>query len=154
MLKHSFSPLSKSSSKAPNSTDEINTKWHQNQSDDDDDDENDQKNSSTMCGSKQYKSKSSKISRRRPPSGTDNAVRRWNSFHSTRNECHPNKFRRERKSTSPSIELGRRHFAFPPRKYELQIGKSQIAEKSTNEFTQTLLLGSSSYNDHGSSSIW
>lgn len=30
-------------------------------------------------------------------------VRRWNSFHSTRGECHPNKFRRERKSTSPSI---------------------------------------------------
>lgn len=36
-------------------------------------------------------------------SGLTPPVRRWNSFHSTRGECHPNKFRRERKSTSPSI---------------------------------------------------
>lgn len=36
-------------------------------------------------------------------SGLIPPVRRWNSFHSTRGECHPNKFRRERKSTSPSI---------------------------------------------------
>lgn len=44
----------------------------------------------------------SKVSRRRPPSGADGAVRRWNSFHSTRGECHPNKFRQNRKSASPS----------------------------------------------------
>lgn len=50
-----------------------------------------------------------KISRRRPPSGTENAVRRWNSFHSTRGECHPNKFRRDRKSTSPSIDVSGHH---------------------------------------------
>lgn len=37
------------------------------------------------------------------PIGLTPPVRRWNSFHSTRGECHPNKFRRERKSTSPSI---------------------------------------------------
>lgn len=36
-------------------------------------------------------------------SGLTPSVRRWNSFHSTRGECHPNKFRRDRKSTSPSI---------------------------------------------------
>lgn len=36
-------------------------------------------------------------------SGLTPPVRRWNSFHSTRGECHPNKFRRDRKSTSPSI---------------------------------------------------
>lgn len=40
-------------------------------------------------------------------SGSQAPVRRWNSFHSTRGECHPNKFRRERKSTSPSLELER-----------------------------------------------
>lgn len=56
-----------------------------------------------------------KMTRRRPPSGaassvdstaTNGSVRRWNSFHSTRGECHPNKFRRDRKSTSPSIDGG------------------------------------------------
>lgn len=41
-----------------------------------------------------------------PPAPTTEqsvAFRRWNSFHSTRGECHPNKFRgrRERKSLSP-----------------------------------------------------
>lgn len=36
-------------------------------------------------------------------SGLTPPVRRWNSFHSTRGECHPNKFRRDRKSTSPTI---------------------------------------------------
>lgn len=61
----------------------------------------------------------SKVSRRRPPSGADGAVRRWNSFHSTRGECHPNKFRRERKSIAspmPSAFGGRHHqsqFASP-----------------------------------------
>lgn len=38
------------------------------------------------------------------------SVRRWNSFHSTRGECHPNKFRRERKSTSPSLEYERKRY--------------------------------------------
>ncbi|XP_031621051.1 rap guanine nucleotide exchange factor 2 isoform X3 [Contarinia nasturtii] len=42
-------------------------------------------------------------------SGLTPPVRRWNSFHSTRGECHPNKFRRERKSTSPSIVISRRN---------------------------------------------
>lgn len=54
-------------------------------------------------------SSTSKMSRRRPPSGAESAVRRWNSFHSTRGECHPNKFRRDRKATSPSIEVGVHH---------------------------------------------
>lgn len=55
-----------------------------------------------------------KMTRRRPPSGAPSvdlsistgSVRRWNSFHSTRGECHPNKFRRDRKSASPSIDGG------------------------------------------------
>ncbi|GAB0092081.1 rap guanine nucleotide exchange factor 2 [Sergentomyia squamirostris] len=32
-----------------------------------------------------------------------NSLRRWNSFHASRGECHPNKIRRERKATSPCI---------------------------------------------------
>lgn len=92
-----------------------------------------------------------KVSRRRPPSGAENAVRRWNSFHSTRGECHPNKFRRDRKSISPSIDLGRRSIiggGSATRSWELRRGKS-LAEKSS--------LGASSLlaaKEHRAASIW
>lgn len=92
-----------------------------------------------------------KVSRRRPPSGAESAVRRWNSFHSTRGECHPNKFRRERKSISPSIDLGRRSIiggGSATRSWELRRGKS-LAEKSS--------LGASSLSaakEHRAASIW
>lgn len=58
------------------------------------------------------------------------SVRRWNSFHSTRGECHPNKFRRERKSTSPSLEFERQRYqtssttSTPSRSRQLRRGKS------------------------------
>lgn len=65
-----------------------------------------------------------KMSRRRPPSGAENAVRRWNSFHAERGECHPNKFRRDRKSTSPSIDVGTQQRRF-------LISSGPLAESST-----------------------
>ena len=126
--------------------------WYHNQSDDDD---NIKVSSSTAT----KQSTKTKISRRRPPSGAENAVRRWNSFHSTRGECHPNKFRRERKSTSPSIDLGsRRNFAIgsgnnsalssgsssPSRRWELRRGKSLACDNKTkletSDYAQSLLL--------------
>lgn len=101
----------------------------------------------------------------------ENSVRRWNSFHSTRGECHPNKFRRDRKSTSPSIDLsGQRNIIVgsPVRKYsygssccsssggviggggaELRRGNS-LAEKSTTSTTSLLASPSSSISSaHG-----
>ncbi|XP_037926120.1 rap guanine nucleotide exchange factor 2 isoform X3 [Hermetia illucens] len=42
-----------------------------------------------------------------PENASSEVMRRWNSFHSTHGECHPNRFRRNRKSTSPSIDAGR-----------------------------------------------
>lgn len=45
-----------------------------------------------------------RLAARRPPPG--DSMRRWNSFHAPRGECHPNKIRRERKATSPCISEG------------------------------------------------
>lgn len=104
----------------------------------------------TNCSSS-FPLETGKISKRRPPSGitslmtnvlagetnmscdggnTSASVRRWNSFHSTRGECHPNKFRRERKSTSPSLEFERKRYlansanVAQSRSRELRRGKS------------------------------
>lgn len=72
------------------------------------------------------------------------SVRRWNSFHSTRGECHPNKFRRERKSDSPSLEHERKRYQensdLPSHAkiYELRRGKSfGAAQKSSLSNTST-----------------
>lgn len=168
MLKHMYeSPVkrrSKSQSSEISSNDDIGLlvaitrNWHHNQSDDDDDADDDHyttrggsTNSSAgklsgsgcikLSGTSFGKPKT-KISRRRPPSGADSAVRRWNSFHSTRNECHPNKFRRERKSTAPNIEYGRSRSSVssPARGYEARRVKSLAAtERTSHDFAQALL---------------
>ncbi|XP_055385503.1 uncharacterized protein LOC129614698 isoform X3 [Condylostylus longicornis] len=53
----------------------------------------------TKTTSSSPKSKSNATS-----AGSQEIIRRWNSFHSTRGECHPNRFRRNRKSTAPHID--------------------------------------------------
>lgn len=67
-------------------------------------------------------------------------VRRWNSFHSTRGECHPNKFRRERKSTSPSLEYERKRYqsvsttSTPSRSRQLRRGKTLATPEKLSSF--------------------
>lgn len=145
MLKHTYlSPVKRRSKSQSSETsvddpiDSINQMWYQ--SDDD------------VCKTTRQHTRT-RVSRRRPPSGTDNAVRRWNSFHSTRGECHPNKFRRDRKSTSPSIDLGRRCHGSPSRTWELRRGKS-LAEKSTTFSKTGFLSALASPSDQAVSSIW
>lgn len=111
---------------------------------------------SSMHGSKEGIEDTNPL-KKRPPSGissivsntisgggggrdADNnaSVRRWNSFHSTRGECHPNKFRRERKSDSPSLEHERKRYQensdLPShaKVYELRRGKSFGAAQKTS----------------------
>lgn len=135
---------------------------------------------SSMHGSKE--SIEENLLRKRPPSGvsaftsnaiggicggnagrdTDNnaSVRRWNSFHSTRGECHPNKFRRERKSDSPSLEQERKRyqdsFDLPSHAkiYELRRGKSFGAahKASLSNISTDLPLSSTSFPATNSSS--
>lgn len=66
------------------------------------------------------------------------SVRRWNSFHSTRGECHPNKFRRERKSTSPSLEFERQRSSATSaqsRSRQLRRGKSLAAPENLSSLS-------------------
>lgn len=99
--------------------DNNNNNNNEDEEEDDDDDDDDEvlrrsargaaatrRATTTTCGLRLQEAVNhllpNKVSRLRPPSGAEGAVRRWNSFHSTRGECHPNKFRRDRKAASQS----------------------------------------------------
>lgn len=82
------------------------------------------------------------------------SVRRWNSFHSTRGECHPNKFRRERKSTSPSLEFERQRYqassttSTPSRSRQLRRGKSLATPEKLSSFSCSSGAGPGSSSNH------
>lgn len=82
------------------------------------------------------------------------SVRRWNSFHSTRGECHPNKFRRERKSTSPSLEFERQRYqassttSTPSRSRQLRRGKSLATPEKLSSLSCSGGIGPGSSNNH------
>lgn len=82
------------------------------------------------------------------------SVRRWNSFHSTRGECHPNKFRRERKSTSPSLEFERQRYqassttSTPSRSRQLRRGKSLATPEKLSSLSCSGGIGPGSSSNH------